>query len=98
MKTTPTQYLPCVGSYIKLDARNIGEKLLPGDDFCDSGYPGCEFRFPLSGGGPIKSVAVNVKVTGRTIQYRQGSMWIRVQIEWVGDCEPSTYSGGWMLV
>lgn len=98
MKNTPSQYLPAIGSFIELDNRNIGEKLLPGDNFSDSGWPGCEFRFPISCGGPIKSVGVNVNVTGRGVQYRQGGMWIRVQIEWVGDCEPSTFSGGWMMV
>ena len=89
---------PALGSYVVLDGKTIGEKLLEGDKFSDAGYPGCEFRYPVQSDGPIKSVAVNVKVTGRKEIYKNGAMWVRVMIEWVGDCEPSTFSGGWMLV
>ena len=91
-----------VGSYVILDAsrNNIGEHLLEGDDYVDEGFHGCEFRWP----NPVRewrtsrAIAVNVQVTGRTIQYRWGGRFVRVKIEWVGDCEPSTFSGGWMAV
>jgi len=89
---------PEVGSLIELDDRDhIGELLREGDDFTCPGYPGCDFRFPINF-GPIKDVAVNVKVTGRTRQIRTGSHWVRVQVEFVGDCEPSTFAGGWMRI
>lgn len=41
--------------------------------------------------------AVNIKVTGRGPQRRGGSLWIRVQIEFVKDDEPSVMHGGWLL-
>ena len=91
---------PEVGSYVILDSKNIGEQLLPGEDYVDSGFAGCQFRWP----NPIqewrtsRAIAVNVEITGRTIQYRDGGRYVRVRIEWVGDCEPSTFSGGWLAV
>jgi hypothetical protein len=93
MENTPT---PAVGSYVLLDGRCIGENLLPGDNFSDSGYPGCDFRYPSATIGG--SVAVNVKVTGRTLQRKNGANFVRCRIEWVGDCCPSTFSSGWLLV
>jgi len=41
--------------------------------------------------------AVNIKVTGRTFQRRPYSdvNWVRVQIEFVGDGEDSTFVSGW---
>lgn len=85
-----------VGSVIRLDEKNYSEVLLEGEDFVDSGFPGCDFRFPVMNG--LHKIAVNIMVTGRTSQYRDGARWVRVKIEWVGDCEPSTFSGGWMKV
>lgn len=43
--------------------------------------------------------AVNIRVTGRTLQRRSFSsrLLIRVQIEFVGDGGESTFSKGWML-
>jgi hypothetical protein len=40
---------------------------------------------------------VNVVVTGRTWQRREGDYWVRVRIEFVGDGEPSVFVGGWLL-
>jgi hypothetical protein len=37
-------------------------------------------------------------ITGRTVKRRMGDEWVRVRIEWVGDCEPSTFCSGWLLV
>ncbi len=88
---------PEVGAVVKLDERDITEQLLDGDGWSVPGYAGCDFRFPIFA-GPIKNVAVNVEVVGRTLQRRSGADWVRVKIEWVGDCEPSTFSKGWMLV
>jgi hypothetical protein len=90
---------PAVGSLVKLDGRMIAECLLPGDAPVDSGYRGCDFRYPINS-GLIKSVAVNVEVTGRTLQrlpYEE-SYWVRVRITFVGDCEADTETKGWMLV
>ena len=85
------------GGFVMLDGKTIGETLLPGDAFSDSGYPGCSARYPIFGCGPIKSVAVNVTVTGKSYRRLRGSYWLRCRIEWVGDCEPSTFAKGWVL-
>jgi hypothetical protein len=95
-----TEVLPKIGDVVRIDGRSSAawERLLPGDDFSDSGYPGCDFRLPVRAGGPIESVAVNVHITGRTIQWHSGAQWVRIRIEFVGDCEPSTYSSGWLRI
>ena len=93
--------VPHVGAYVILDHKNIGELLMPGDpEPVGDGWPGCDFRFP----NPIfewrekHAIACNVHVTGRTLQLRDSCSFVRVKVEWVGDCEPSTYCGGWMKV
>ena len=51
--------------------------------------------------GRYHQVAVNVTVTGRTFQRPwgySGPKAVRVKIEFVGDGEPSTFSGGWMIL
>jgi hypothetical protein len=57
-----------------------------------------QFYLPTNSGGPIKELAVNVTVTGRTLQRMQGDLFVRVKIEFVGDGEPSTFTGGWLKV
>ena len=92
---------PEVGSVVNLDGPRHGEELLEGDAWSVSGYDGCDFRFPCNPAGPIKSVACNVVVTGRVCQKAfgvDGGLWIRCKVEFVGDCEPSTFASGWMLV
>lgn len=81
-----------VGSVIRVDNWKVSEALLPGDDFSP-------FRIPTHCGGPITSVAVRIEVTGRSIQY-QGWMGkrVRVRVVFVGDCEPDTCVGGWLLL
>lgn len=88
-----------VGSVIELDSGRV-EQLLAGDDYVDSGFAGCDFRYPnpVLGWETKHAIAVNVEITGRTSQYRKGARWARVRIEWVGDCEASTFSGGWVLI
>ena len=81
---------PKVGSVILADGRRVSECLLAGDSFSS-------FRFPCNSGF-IKSVACEIDVTGRTLQWRDHAFWVRVCITWKGDGEPDTYSGGWMLV
>ncbi len=39
---------------------------------------------------------VEVKVTGRTQQLRNGEWVIRCRITWPGDCEADKHSGGWL--
>jgi hypothetical protein len=89
-----------VGSYVQLDNDRHGEKLLPGDDNVCEGWGGCDFRYPnpIQAWRESRAIACNVHVTGRTYQYRSGSRCVRVKVEWVGDCEPSTYTSGWLYV
>ena len=95
-----------VGSVVALETENgkvkIGEKLLPGDDFTCSGWEGCDFRYPnpIAGWEESRAIACNVHITGRIGQTRGAwdSEWVRVKIEWVQDCEPNTFSSGWLLV
>lgn len=42
-------------------------------------------------------VALNVHVTGRTLQRKAGDLAVRVRIQAVGDCEPDQNFGAWML-
>ena len=86
-----------VGDCICLDNRPPSVCLLEGDAPVEDDYPGCQFRLPLTNGGPIKSVAVNVTVTGRR-HYRMGNgkSRSRCNVEFVGDGEPSTYVGAWV--
>lgn len=76
------------GDFLKPDEWPVGERLHPDDGYSDSSFPGCEFRLPGSNGYML---AVNVKITGRKIR-RNGS--IRCRVEFVGDGEPSVFSGG----
>jgi hypothetical protein len=86
-----------IGDVIRFGEHKICKRLLPGDNFSDSGYPGCQFRIPVNGGmGPIPSVAVNVKITGKKSVRYNGDYWLRCQIEFVGDCEPSTFCAGFI--
>lgn len=59
-------------------------------------WAGSQWRLPMHGVGPVRSVAVNVKVTGRSVQRRSDCRWVRAQIEFVGHCEPSTFVAGWV--
>jgi hypothetical protein len=85
-----------VGTHVWVAEKPIGENLMPGSDFSDSSFPGCDFYFPV--GGPIKQVACNIHVTGKTLQWKHGVLCVKVKIEWVGDGEPSTFCPGWMKV
>jgi hypothetical protein len=89
-----------VNSYVQLDGGRLGDKLLVGDDFVDEGFAGCDFRYP----NPVRewresrAIACNVHVTGRTFQFKSGYRVVRVKVEWVGDCEPSTFTSGWLYI
>ena len=97
------EYAPQVGACVELDDCRIGEGLLEGDRAdvlhnC-SEWSGCDFRWPnpVPAWRTSRAIAVNVSIVGRTLQRRAGCYWVRVRLEWVGDCEPSTFSRGWML-
>jgi len=89
---------PKVGDFLKPDGwgKFAGEILQEDDGFKDSLFPGCQFRLP-SQVAPDCQFAVNVKVTGRVERKVNGSWgWWRVEVEFVGDGEESTFCGGWL--
>lgn len=69
-------------------------RLLEGDDYCDEGFPGCQFRLPFH----LCEIAVNVTVTGKVARWFDGSWNVRVKVEFVGDCAPSTFTNGWLVL
>ena len=79
---------PAVNDFIRPDLWSIGAILEKSDNFSDSSFPGCAF-YVLGTHGYW--AAVNVTVTGRRPN-RHGA-W-RCKIEFVGDGEPSTFTGG----
>ena len=87
---TPT---PEVGSYIELDNDGATGRLMACDD-----WAAAEFRLPVT--SLRIPYAVNVQVTGRTIQRNGvwGSRRVRVAVTFVGDGEPDVTLRGWMNV
>jgi hypothetical protein len=84
------------GDYCEPDGWNIGQKLVADTDtYTDDGWPGCAFRLHCTN---IKiDLGVNVVVTGMPHYCKYGASYkSRVRIEYVGDCEPSTFVGGWL--
>lgn len=81
-----------LGRYVRPDGWGYGNCLEPSD------WEPARFRLPTQSNGPVKSIAVNITVTGRTVRRDNGCYAVRVLIEFVGDCEPSTLVRGWMHV
>ena len=91
------RHIPRVGEWVEPDNWNFGASLNPGDPYVDSGFPGCQFRVELS--RTNIDLAVNLKVTGNphfTYYNKEAHYRSRVRIEFVGDCEPSEFTGGWL--
>ena len=79
-----------IGTFVEPEQWSIGHRL-------EEGLLGfCDFYLP-TGHGVIEHVAVNVKLTGRVPIRRHGALWCRVRITFVGDGEPDTTTGGWVL-
>jgi len=68
----------------------------------DSGDTFSTYRQAIFGCGPIKSVAVEVKITGKVVKHTYGPHGIqgyqRGQITYVGDGEPDTTAKCWVRV
>lgn len=80
-----------IGTYVRPENWSCGNLL-------EEGLPGfCDYYLPTNLDGPIKHLGVNVKVTGRKPIRREGTWLRRVEITFVGDGEPDTKSGGWIL-
>ena len=85
-----------VGNTIQADKWGFPEVLQADDGYKDSGFPGCQFRVVTQS----FTIAVNIKVTGKPhwAGCWSGNTWkSRCKIEFVGDCEPSTFTGGWLF-
>lgn len=79
------------GSWIRLDGSSEDKAIR----WCDD-WDRADFRWPDPVFGEARGIACNVHVTGRTRQMFQGVATVRVQIEWVRDDEPSTFTKGRM--
>ena len=80
-----------VDSYIEPDGWKLGQRLTEGDDFSS-------FRIPTGYDFGITSLAVEVRVTGRTWQRRAGEYWVRVEIIFLKDGDgPDIVHHGWMI-
>jgi len=96
-KSSKNIVLPAYKSMnIKPDEWTTFSCLEEGDDYTDSSFAGCEYRLPSKCAMDYK-IAVNIKVTGHK-SHKIYDAWYktRVQIEFVGDGEPSTFTGGWL--
>ena len=80
---------PKVGDNIQPDLWKLWESLESSDGFSDESFPGCQFRLACKD----YKLAVNIKVTGKP-RFNGVTYQSRCQIEFVGDGEPSVFSGG----
>jgi hypothetical protein len=72
---------------IYVDGWKFGVRLLESD------WEKAQFRIPSQTGC---KPAVNITVTGRTVQRKNDTYVARIKIEFVGDDEPSTFHAGWI--
>lgn len=79
---------------IRMDGGNIHGAKRVDEPRVDAGYAGCDWRIGLR----HHELAINLRITGRVAQSWHGSNWIRCEIEWVGDYEPSTFTRAWLRV
>jgi hypothetical protein len=97
MENTTTQTeltdLPA-GCVIRLDGGRC-EPLIRCDDWDAATH---RFPNPVDGWRWKHAIACRITATGRTLQRYNGSLWRRVRITWVGDCEPDQHSGAWLRV
>lgn len=81
-------HILALGERMTYAARHYGFEA-SGDEFST-------YRMFLNGGGPIKSVAIEVTITGRTVRTHGGAGYLKARITFVGDGEPNTYAAGWV--
>lgn len=79
-----------VGNYIHPDGWRFGECLR------SSSWDKARFYLPTGYNFGIKEIATNIYISGRKFIHNDGNVYIRVQIEFVGDGEPNTYTYGLM--
>lgn len=84
------------GNQIEPDEWHSFSYLEESDGYSDSSFAGCQYRLPSNCAMDYK-IAVNIKVTGRKSHNIYNDRFrTRVQIEFVGDGTPSTFTHGWM--
>ena len=79
-----------VGTYVKPDDWVYGSLL-------KAGLPGfCDYYLPVNSNGPIKEVAVNIEITGRSRRRLMSDWYVRAKITFVGDGDPDVIVHGWV--
>jgi hypothetical protein len=79
-------HAPAAGDFVKLDCNRISRQLVAWEsDIADLGLE-------CHSGGPIRSVACRVEVTGRKVDFRDNS--VRCRVVFVGDGEPDKVASG----
>lgn len=76
-----------VDKLLFIDGWKFGVRLLKSD------WTKAQFRVQSQTG---LQPAINLTVSGRTVQRRNDTHVVRVKIEFVGDDEPSTFHYGWL--
>jgi len=79
------------GCFVKPDGWRFGEKLIESD------WKKAEYRLP-TGDPIIKSLAVNIEITGRTHRWDApvSGPAMRCKVIFVGDGDPDIICGGWI--
>lgn len=81
-------YILALGDRLTWDTRHHA--------FEASGDTFSTYRMAVYNVAPITSVAIEIEITGRVEQYRDGCGYIKARIVFVGDGEPDTYAKGWV--
>jgi hypothetical protein len=94
---TQERYQAKGGEYVEPDGWGLahGNKLERTDEGPVGEFPGCRFRLTPPN-HPEVSLAVNVHVTGGDHWDSSGQWRCRCRIEFVGEDEPSRFSGAWL--
>ena len=78
------------GYHVHPDGWRFGECLK------SSSWDKAKFYLPTGYDYGIKEIATNIYISGRKLIHKDGNRYVRVQIEFVGDGEPNTYTYGTM--
>lgn len=100
-------YLPWMSEPVQVEPQSQALILVDGwGTNCCAILQDCEirdfarFRIPSMRYGHL-AYAANIRITGRTAQRRpwqDSTLFVRIEITFVGDGEPDTVTGGWMSV
>ena len=82
------------GAVIRMDDGRIFGAKRTDEPRMDAGFAGCQFRLGLR----FHEIAINVRITGRVEKTWSRAGWMRCEIEYVGDYEPSEFVRAWVRV